>query len=105
MVSRGPWSINDYYMILNEILVDTFSGEIDFSTTQLWVQIHGLPMKLMSNDNARLVGNRIGVTIDLDKKNNWIFFPGKFLRVKVEVKISKPLLCGFFQSRKGRGKS
>ena len=34
--------------------------EIDFSTTDFWVQIHNLPFGRMTPENARAIGNLVG---------------------------------------------
>lgn len=42
------------------------STEIDFSTTEFWIQVHGLAPIRILKDNAYSLGGLLGIVTDLD---------------------------------------
>ena len=79
------------HLVLKKWSPDITWQEIDFSTTTLWAQIHGLPALWKTEDNIRRIGTHIGVV----QETNLIGEPGgawkKFLRVRVDIPVDKPL--------------
>lgn len=78
--------------------------DFDFSHSTFWVQIYGLPLQFMNKKSAFKIGGLFQKVVrceDTSKKN----IRGlKFMRIQVEVNISKPLPTGFFQKVE-KGKS
>ena len=54
------------------------------------MRIYGLPLKLMNDDIASMLGRRIRDLVGIDQ-NMSRAEARKFLRVKVEIDINKPL--------------
>ena len=91
-----PWSIRGGHMILKRWSSDLTWQEVDFSTSTIWVQIHGLPSLWQMEENLRKIGSKMGSVIEMDLIGD----PGggwrKFFRIKVEVDVSNPLIPGVF---------
>lgn len=47
--------VKGYLMILKNWTTDIPMNEIDFLTTEFWVEIHGLPPTRMIRENAQLL--------------------------------------------------
>ncbi|XP_075665583.1 uncharacterized protein LOC142635282 [Castanea sativa] len=63
---------------------------IFFTHFPFWVQIWGLPFKNMSEEVGRDLGNRLGRYLETDKWS-WSSEQAKFMRVRVDLPIDKPL--------------
>lgn len=74
--------------------------EIPFVHCPFWVQIHGAPFEGISKENARKIGSRIGSVLAVEDPivDNRII--RGFMRVKVSIDITKPLVTGFWVPRK-----
>ena len=78
--------------------------ELCFDKTAFWIQLHNLPFSLLTIDIALSIGETIGTVTkpkDVGEMNE-----GSFMRVWVEVDISKPLYrakksCGTKIARDG----
>ncbi|TXG49470.1 hypothetical protein EZV62_025345 [Acer yangbiense] len=90
--SRGPWHFNNCLIILEK---KSGPGEIlkmQFRRAEFWVQIFNIPLVCMNMKIARMIAEMIGevVEIPLEDRECW----GKFLRVKVAIDVSQPLMRG-----------
>lgn len=55
--------------------------EVDLSNVVYWIQIHGLPLKVFDEDNALLIGSKLGQVLEID-----VVDPNKlYLRLRVQV--------------------
>ena len=64
--------------------------KISFSHYPLWVQIWGLPFENMTEEIGKDIGSKIGRVLEVDKRAMQAD-QAKFLRIRVEVPIDKPL--------------
>ncbi|KAL4350038.1 hypothetical protein AHAS_Ahas10G0102000 [Arachis hypogaea] len=67
---------------------------------EFWVQIHGLPLENMNSETGRIIGDMIGIVIDMEDPMKNHVLMRTFLRVRVAVDILKPLPTGFYMARK-----
>ena len=74
-------------------------GDMDFSSTAIWIQAHNLPTDYMHKENAHRIGIRVGKVIEVDLTEDGEVKRGKSMYIKVEMDIGNPLKCGFFMPR------
>ncbi|KAK9127547.1 hypothetical protein Syun_016344 [Stephania yunnanensis] len=65
----------------------------DINTCKLWVQLHNLPIDCRSENIAQLIAKELGSPnkVEKDWRQNGLLLE-KFLKVKVEVDVNKPLM-------------
>lgn len=72
---------------------------MDFSSSSVWVQIHGLLALWKTEENLRKIDSKVGSVSEVDLVGD----PGgawrRFIRARVDVDTSKPLLLGVFLLR------
>ncbi|KAF7147901.1 hypothetical protein RHSIM_Rhsim03G0083400 [Rhododendron simsii] len=96
VLNDGPWSVMGSLLILISLENGMVIPEIGFSICPFWVQIHGLPVEKMSRTNADIIGRRFGKLLAVEASSENILLSRSFLRVRVEINISKPLPKGFW---------
>ncbi|TXG57474.1 hypothetical protein EZV62_015303 [Acer yangbiense] len=86
---RGPWHFGKSLTVLEKPIGSRDVSKLGFNNTEFWVQIHDIPIMCMNRRNARWLAEQIGVVVEhpSDSRECW----GKFMRVKVQIDISKPL--------------
>lgn len=84
---------NNELIIMREIDPRRTLDEMEFKMVPFWVQIHNLLMGKMNVDSGRLIGDEIGEALVVDVEEDGIAF-GQFLRVRVHIDITKPLMRG-----------
>lgn len=67
---------------------------------QFWVQIHGLEVDKFSKHSSERIGASIGRVIEVDEILRPMGLDRDYVRIKVEVDTIKPLLDGFWYTRK-----
>lgn len=89
-------------LVLKAWEVDTTLQELTFTSTPLWLQIHGLPLGHMTKSAAleygALAGRVLAVDFD-DSKKVWGL---AFLRVLIQADLSHPVFPGFFLQRSNK---
>jgi hypothetical protein len=64
-----------------------------FDHIHLWVQLWGLPFDLMSKHVVQEIGDRMGACVKIDERP-WSSDQARFMRIRVELEIQKPLRQG-----------
>jgi hypothetical protein len=75
--------------------------EYDFSTSTFWTQVHGLPSAWMTEENLKCIGKTVGNVIEVDFDEGSKGRYRRFIRLRIEIDISRPLNPGFFLPRPG----
>ena len=82
-------------MILKRFSPDQSVAEVDFSTTEFWIQVHSLPLDRHSMENLLKIGSIAGRALE----TNFIGSSGgvwrRYIQVRVEVDVNCPLAPGF----------
>ena len=91
----GPWNFENNLLLLCRWRKSLTSKNISFSHSPFWVQIWGLPFENMTKDFGREIGSKIGKVLEVDKRAIQAD-QAKFLRIRVEVQLDKPLRRGGF---------
>ena len=89
----GPWNFDNNLLLLCRWKKGLTSKNISFSSSPFWVQIWGLPFENMTEAIWKDIGSKIGRVLEVDKRAMQVEL-AKFLRIRVEVPIDKPLSRG-----------
>lgn len=82
--------ITPYMLILACSDGDTIPTSVQLESQNFWIRVRGLPPKLFNKAMGRRIGNMLGVYVDFDPVNTGDC-TGNFLRIRVELGLSKPL--------------
>ena len=86
-----PWSYDKSLVVFKKATDIESILYLDFDQVTFWVQIHNVPEKSLNHETDEAIGKTIGdVPQVADIKDDET--GGEFLRVKVAVNITKPLL-------------
>ncbi|XP_023881250.1 uncharacterized protein LOC111993660 [Quercus suber] len=99
----GPWNFEDNFLLLCRWRAGLTSTNIDFTHSSFWVQVWGLPFEFMNEEVGKDIGGTIGKFLEVDKRS-WQSDQAKYMRIKVDVQLDKPLRRGGFVSSPESGK-
>jgi len=74
-------------------------SDTDFSTGAFWVQVHGLPLDMTSEKNARSIGSCFGDLLKIDYADSGLLCRKSFIRLRVQINLMDPLAPGFTHRR------
>ena len=80
-------------LVLRKWIKGMTPRNICFTHIPLWVQVWGLPFELLNEEVARDIEKGLGTIMDID---NTVFNSDqtRFLRIRVDIPVSKPLRRG-----------
>ena len=90
VLEGSPWSFEKKLLMLKQYDGNIRISDYYFGSASFWVRIYGLPLKLMNVETAKMLGRKIGTFIRADHDNARAEV-GRFLRVRIEIDINKPL--------------
>nr|POE59914.1 hypothetical protein CFP56_39483 [Quercus suber] len=90
---NGPWNFENNLLLLCRWRRGLSSKNITFTHSPFWIQIWGLPFELMAEEVCRDLGNSLGSFIETDRRTGQSD-QAKFMRVRVDLQLDKPLRRG-----------
>lgn len=90
---NGPWNFDNNLLLLCRWTKELSVNNISFTHSPFWIQVWGLPFESMSEEVGRDLGSKIGEYIETDKRS-WLSEQAKFMRIRVDLPINKPLRRG-----------
>lgn len=93
VVEGGPWSIANHPLLVHRLKVGEIPDQVPLNKIIFWVQIHKLPYGTFLESVGKSLGNYIGKFLEYDTTNKvspWM----KFMRIRVELDVDKPLKKG-----------
>ncbi|XP_042973518.1 uncharacterized protein LOC122304969 [Carya illinoinensis] len=96
-----PWLFDNGLFALRQYDSTVQPSQITFESEVFWVQFHNLALGQMTRDYGLLIGQSVGRVIEVDTAEDGVGW-GKFLRVKLEVSLHKPIARGRFVNSYGR---
>ncbi|KAL7205888.1 hypothetical protein ACSBR2_018744 [Camellia fascicularis] len=100
VLQEAPWSVIGNLLVLLPLPLGKAIDELDFRWSPFWVQVHGLPLAKMTRAYGEVIGSRIGRLVEVEAPSEGLLIHRSFLRLRVEVDITKPLLQGFILYRR-----
>lgn len=91
--NNGPWCFDNQLLVLRRWEKDMTARSVSFAPLPLWVQVWGLPFDLMTEEAGQDIGWGLGRVVKVDCKA-FKSDQARFLRVRVEVPLNKPLRRG-----------
>nr|POE50547.1 hypothetical protein CFP56_00011 [Quercus suber] len=98
---RRPWIVKGDPLILKCFNSNLSIAEVDFSTTEFWIQVHGLPLNQVSTENLLKIGSLVSRALDTDAVSPGQGIWRRSVKVRVEFDTSGPLTPGFPLGRDG----
>ena len=91
--NSGPWNFENNLLLLCRWRKGLTIKNIVFTHSPFWVQLWGLPFELMSEEVGQDIGRSLGRLIEVDKRACQSD-QTKFMRIRVDLPIDKPLRRG-----------
>ncbi|KAE8797722.1 LRR receptor-like serine/threonine-protein kinase FLS2 [Hordeum vulgare] len=93
-LNEGPWMFNNSLLVVEDF--DPAKGIKDymFVSVPIWVRVFDLPLGMMCRDGGLAIGDIVGEALEVDAGSDGMAV-GKFLRVKIRMDITKPIMRGF----------
>ena len=92
VLAQQPWSFDKHLVLFQCYDYKTPAKNLRFTKVIFWVQIHGLPMRLLDPEIAIELGESLVIVSEAENLKELV--GNDFVCVKVEVDVSKPLCRG-----------
>lgn len=90
LMDNQPWHFDRHIMVLSDVIEDYKPSEMNLFFVPFWVRVYDLPIKGRFNEaNAKILGDKIGTFIKVDKSD--VIGINKSLRLRVMVDVREPL--------------
>ncbi|CAH9127098.1 unnamed protein product [Cuscuta epithymum] len=90
---HGPWHFDNHLLILSRLGDAVIPSQVPLFCVDFWVQVHDIPMTLMTETVGVGLGNFIGKFVEYDPKNNEGIWR-KYMRLRVTLDVLIPLKRG-----------
>jgi hypothetical protein len=92
-VDSGPWIFDKDLLVLEEFDPNKTMEDYSFAVIPIWIRVYKMPLGMMSRKNGVLIGDRVGEFMEMDGVEDGMAM-GKYLRIKVRLDITVPLMRG-----------
>ncbi|KAI8019758.1 putative ribonuclease H protein [Camellia lanceoleosa] len=100
VLDEAPWSVMGNHLILQPLHLGMAVSDFEFRWCPFWVQVYGLPLDKMTKTHGVTIGNNLGKLIKVEALSDGLLLGRSFLRIRVEIDVTKPLLQGFILHRR-----
>ena len=90
---RQSWSFNKALIVLVDFDGYSSPSDVNMDWCPFWVQVHGLPLGLMSEKVGIVLGEALGEVLDVDSSDDQLAW-GRRMQIRVNVNVHKPLRMG-----------
>lgn len=94
VLKRAPWFIMNHLLCLETWNPMVSYYQIEFNSSPMWIQIHNLPLELISSTNATKILQKVGEVIEVEDPVVEGRLLRTFIRGRVRVGLEKPLPTG-----------
>ena len=88
---KSPWSFDKSLVLLKRFDGDLSLGNVKFQQSPFWVRVFNIPIKSMNISIGNHIANEIGIPLLIDAPKSGLAW-GPFLRMRVDIDITKPLM-------------
>ena len=100
---QSPWTFDKKLILMVHFEGDLQPIAVTFTHATFWIRVYNLPIKSMIREVGEDIGMELGNLLEVDVPENGLGW-GKYLRIRVEINVMEPLLCGrIVQGVKGEG--
>ncbi|KAL2938973.1 hypothetical protein RDABS01_022422 [Bienertia sinuspersici] len=92
VMDQGPWSFDGKLLLLKDVKRGEQPAEMSFNMARFWVKVYQVPVDRRKKSMAMAIANRIGTFVEFDSSDSFGY--RKFMRFRVDLDISKPLMRG-----------
>ena len=92
VLAQEPWSFDKHLILLQRYDYSIPAKQLRFTKITFWVQIHGLPLRLLDPETAIELGETLGEVLTDEGEKEMV--GGDFVWVRVRIDVSKPLSRG-----------
>ncbi|XP_030942068.1 uncharacterized protein LOC115967129 [Quercus lobata] len=93
VLDRSPWSFDRKLILLKRFNGDISPSSVSFQYSPFWIRVFNIPIKSMNTTVGNRIAKEIGVPLVIDAPKSGLAW-GPFLRILVDVDITKPLIRG-----------
>ena len=90
---RSPWSFDKRLILLKHFNGDLSPGNVTFQHSPFWIRVFNIPIKSMNSVVGTRIAKEIGIPLVVDALKSGLAW-GPFLRIRVDIDITKPLMRG-----------
>ncbi|XP_050244433.1 uncharacterized protein LOC126692747 [Quercus robur] len=91
--NNGPWCFDNHLLALRRWEKGMSVRNVTFTKQPFWIQVWGLPFDLINEKAGSDIGQSLGKLVEVDSKA-FTTEQSRFLRIRVEVPLHKPLRHG-----------
>ena len=93
IMDMSPWTYEKQLILLKEFEGEQVPKDIQLRQSPFWVQIHNLPLHCRTRETGWAIGSKLGEVVDVDVTESGVQW-GKYLRVRVQLDVTKKLIRG-----------
>lgn len=97
LLLEGPWSVNGIILQLSSWKPFFEPSFAKLNTAAIWVEFHNLPVECWDGETLETIASNLGNLIKVDKFTSTLA-RSKYVRLCIEIYLSKPLCKGFWIS-------
>lgn len=98
-----PWVFEGSLFLIEDFDGKSSSANFIFDKATFWVRMSNLPLACMDKETGRMLGEIVGRVEDVDTDGRGVVW-GEFLRVKIQMDLSKPLARGRMLKVQGKAR-
>ena len=93
ILDKSLWSFDKRLVLLKRFNGDVSLDKVSFQRFSFWIWVSNIPIKSMNSTVGNYIANEIGIPILVDAPKSGLAW-GPFLRIRVDIDITKPLMRG-----------
>lgn len=94
VLDMSPWAVHDHCINLKLLLPNQSLDEVDFSTFQMWGQVHGLSGVMLNIENTKQIAESVGKGLSFENERDMQM--RGYIRFKAELSVKDSASPGFW---------